>query len=145
MSIDNTDDIIDSRDIIDRIEELRQMRSDMLEGARETGCAKGTWETTEAAGELRALVALAKEILWTKEAEPESSDWKHGETLIRRSYFVDYISDLIHDCYEMPKEMHSGAWPYRHMTIDYQEAAKEAEQDYASVDFDGVEYLIRSC
>lgn len=139
MSIDNTDDIIDSRDIIERIEELRQMRSEMLEEARETGCAKGTWETTEEAEELCALVSLAKEV------EPESSDWEHGETLIRRSYFVDYISDLIHDCYPMPKEMHSGNWPFRHITIDYEAAANEAEQDYISVDFDGVEYLIRSC
>jgi hypothetical protein len=43
----------------------------------------------------------------------------------------------------MPKEMNSGQWPYRHMTIDYEAAANEAEQDYMTVDFDGVEYLIR--
>ena len=125
MSIDNTEDIIDSRDIIDRIEELTSLVDETGEG--------------EHIAEWKALTALAKQ------AEPESRDWLHGETLIRRSYFVDYITDLIHDCYEMPKEMHSGAWPYRHMSIDYEEAAKEAEQDYASVDFDGVEYLIRSC
>jgi hypothetical protein len=125
MSIDNTDDIIDSRDIIQRIWELEQ---DSKEGPL------GEYE----AAEFEALKALAKE------AENESGDWEHGETLIRRCYFVDYISDLIHDCYEMPKEIHSGAWPYRHMSINYEEAAKEVEQNYASVYFDGEEYLIRS-
>ena len=44
----------------------------------------------------------------------------------------------------MPKEMNSGQWPFRHITIDYEAAAREAEVDYRIVDFDGVEYLIRA-
>ena len=125
-TITNQDDIIDSREVIDRIEELEDLLNHGLDDS-------GDIE------ELKALKALAAE------AEPESRDWAYGETLIRRSYFVDYISELIHDCYEMPKEMTSGDWPFRHITIDYEAAANEAEQDYSSVDFDGVEYLIRSC
>jgi hypothetical protein len=125
-TIMNDQDIIDSRDIIDRIEEL-------IEGE---GCDEAC---TEYKLELAMLENLAKQ------GESESSDWIHGETLIRRSYFVDYTEELINDCYEMPKQMHSGDWPFRHMTIDYEAAAKELEQDYASIDFDGVEYLIRSC
>lgn len=124
-TITNDDDIIDSRDIIERIEELNSYDISDL--------------SDEDIEELRTLKALAEE------AEPESSDWIHGETLIRRSYFVEYITETIHDCYEMPKKMTSGQWPYRHMYIDYEAATREAEQDYASVDFDGVEYLIRSC
>ena len=124
----NTDDVIDSRDIMQAITDLR----DWIASETDPECL-ADYKT-----QLAALEALADE------AEPESSDWEHGETLIARSYFVKYITDLIHDCYEMPKEMTSGNWPYRHITIDYEAAAKEAEQDYASVDFDGVEYLIRS-
>lgn len=130
-TIENTEDIIDSRDIISRIEELESCFED--HNSDPTG---GHWSDEDAA-ELAALQALAQE------AE-DSPDWIHGETLIRRSYFVDYIAELIDDCYELPKEMNSGQWPYRHMTMDYEAAANEAEQDYMSVDFDGVEYLIRS-
>lgn len=132
MSIDNTDDIIDSRDIIERIEELRQMRSEMLEEARETGCAKGTWETTEEAEELCALVALAKE------AEPESSDWTHGATLIARSYFIEYVQDLLADIGDVPRNL-----PH-YIEIDWEATARNIEADYVTIDFDGVEYLIRS-
>lgn len=60
---------------------------------------------------------------------------------IREDDFERHIRDLIGECYEMPKEMKSGQWPYRHITIDYAAAAKEARQDYYEVDFDGVTYL----
>jgi hypothetical protein len=125
----NDQDIIDSRDIINRIEELKEL----IEGE---GCE-------EACTEYKLELAMLEDL--AKQGEAESSDWIHGETLIRRSYFVDYTEELINDCYEMPKQMHSGDWPFRHMTIDYEAAAKELEQDYSSIDFDGVEYLIRSC
>lgn len=125
--ITNQDDVIDSREIIERIEELlSEMPEDDTEARQWDGWA-----------ELKALEALAEEA-------SSSPDWHHGETLIRRSYFVDYIEELISDCYELPKELTSGQWPYRHITIDYKAAAEEAEQDYMSVDFDGVEYLIRA-
>lgn len=133
MSIYNTDDIIDSREIIDRIEELRQMRSEMLEEARETGCAKGTWETTEEAEELCALVSLAKE------AENESSDWSYGATLIARSYFVEYVQDMLADIGDIPRNLPD------YIEIDWAATARNIEADYVTIDFDGVEYLIRSC
>ncbi len=133
-SITNTDDVIDSRDVIARIEELEEMIADY---ENPEGILSLHDEHLEAKAELATLRALADE------AE-DSSDWIHGEQLIRRSYFVDYIAEIIDDCYELPKELTSGNWPYRHITIDYEAAAQEAEQDYISVDFDGVEYLIRS-
>ena len=56
-----------------------------------------------------------------------------------------YIEELIKDCYDMPKEMESGRWPWCHVTIDYEAAAEEAKQYYASVMFGDDEYWIRSC
>lgn len=138
-TFNNTDDYIDSRDVIARIEELENEQAELLQQLSDG-------EITEAdmiafdedkGNELDTLRELA--------AEAESSpDWIHGETLIRASYFVQYITDLIDDCYDLPKEITSDQWPYRHITIDFEAAAKEAEQDYMSVDFGGVEYLIRA-
>ncbi len=138
-TLDNTNEVIDSRDVIARIEELENEQSDLVQQLSDG-------EITEAdmiafdedkGRELDALRELA--------AQAESSpDWIHGGQLIRASYFVQYITELIDDCYDLPKELTSGDWPYRHITIDFEAAAKEAEQDYNSVDFDGVEYLIRA-
>ena len=138
MSIDNTDDIIDSRDIIDRIEELRQHLGLDEDEYDENGVnTKNTFNTdpekTDLLEELKTLEALAKE------AEPESSDWDYGESLIRRSYFVEYVQDMLADCGTIPKDI---PW---FVEIDWEATAKNIESDYASVDFDGVEYLIRSC
>jgi hypothetical protein len=124
--ITNSDDIIDSRDIIERIEQLdgRQFDHNDL--------------TKVELEELAALKALAAE------CEQYASDWQYGEPLIRRSYFETYIGELIDDCYSIPKDIDTNSWPYRHLSFDLDAAAEEAEQDYTEVNFGGVEYLIRS-
>lgn len=160
-TIDNTDDIIDSRDVIARIEELEAEREALADHVNECQDAydfhdsddtKSTpewkdlsdaidalalWDESDEAKELGILQALAKE------AEG-ASDWIHGESLIHEDYFVTYIEDLIKDCYPLPKELDSGDWPYRHITIDYEAAADEARADYMDVYFDGQTYLIRA-
>lgn len=141
-NIDNTQDIIDSRDIIERIEELKN----------ELGLADGDYDENGAnlrssfnadpdKADLYAELTTLEKLASEAEASP---DWAYGESLIREDYFTDYIEQLIDDCYEMPKELNSGNWPYRHITIDYEAAAEEAKQDYIEVDFDGVTYLIRA-
>lgn len=139
-TISNMQNVIDSRDIIARIAELESEMEDAKgdwSGASELDMPKELkeWEDENAA-ELDALRNLADEA-------DCSPDWKYGETLIRESYFVEYIEELIDECYEMPKEINSGDWPWRHITIDYEAAADEAKADYIAVDFDGVTYYIR--
>lgn len=135
-SISNTDDIIDSRDVIARIEELKSEVED-IESAEDYEPLQAKQDHAEIYDELANLEALADE------ASGYAADWEHGEQLIRDSYFTDYIEELIKDCYELPKEMNSGEWPYRHMTIDFEAAADEAKQDYTSVELDGVTYWVR--
>jgi hypothetical protein len=128
--ISNSDNIVDSRDVIKRIEELKdEVEADQVNPPDE--------RDEELVAELEMLKKVA-------EGGESSPDWRHGETLIRETYFEDYIEELIHDCYSLPKEMESGDWPWRHMSIDYEAAADEAKQDYNTIDWDGVEYLIRA-
>ncbi len=112
----NMDDVLDSRDIIERIELLESLEDrDELE-----------------AEELTALKAL------TEEASG-SPDWSYGETLIRDSYFQNYAQELAEDC-GMLKDATS--WPLT--CIDWEQAARELQYDYTSAEFDGVTYWIRS-
>jgi hypothetical protein len=131
-TLDLTADIIDTRDIIERIEELENLIEN--EGCEDT--------CTEYREELTLLSSLMEEMKGNGGDEQWRGDW-YPITLIRETYFTDYIQELIHDCYEMPKEMHSGSWPYRHMSIDYEAAADEAKGDYCELEIDGVTYFYR--
>lgn len=123
--IDNSADIIDSRDVIARIEELTDER-DNFEG--------GAWaeECGDDAEELASLMALAEQ------AEGYAADWQHGEALIRDSYFEDYARELAEDIGAIKSD---ASWPYT--CIDWEQAARELQMDYTSVEFDGVTYWIR--
>lgn len=65
------------------------------------------------------------------------------DDLIHEDYFVDYITEIIDDCYSLPKELQSGDWPYRHITVNYDAAAKEAKQDYTVVEIGSNTYYGR--
>lgn len=114
--ITNAEDIIDSRDVIARIEYLEDLEE----------------RDEDETAELTALKALADE------ASGYAADWRHGEALIRDSYFEEYAQQLADDIGAIPRD---ASWP---MTcIDWEQAARELQQDYTSVDFDGVTYWIR--
>ena len=117
------DDTIDGRDIRDRIEELEAVEA----------------PTEEESAELTDLKSFLHE------AMQYNSDADEGETIIAESYFVDYIKEVIDDCYALPKELTSGEWPYRHMTINYEAAAEEAKADYAELTFRGRTFYIQAC
>ena len=169
-TISNTDDVIDSRDIIERIDELTgdfQALVDDIEAAetdeeREMAfSALSAWliRHTNTVPDLKTTEEIAfddvsewaesddahelKALLALADEAECSPGWSYGETLIHEDYFTDYIEELINDCYELPKEFNSGDWPWRHMTIDYVAAADEAKQDYMEVNFDGASYYIR--
>ena len=128
----NTADIIDSlmndatidgRDIRDRIDGLEALDA----------------PTEEESAELTDLTAFLDE------AMQYNSDADAGETIIAESHFVDYIKEIIDDCYALPKELTSGEWPYRHITLNYEAAAEEAKDDYVELTFRGRNFYIQAC
>ena len=162
--ISNTDNVIDSRDIIDRIEYLeseREALTDEVDKAQETlddldsddFVEVSAFEAAEdeARRELATAQAnvkdwdesdegqeLAKLKAFAEEAEGYAEDWRHGATLIHEDYFEDYARDLAAEGdYDMKNEQ----WPYT--CIDWTQAAEELKQDYTSVDFDGETYWVR--
>lgn len=169
-SIHNGQDIIDSRDVIERISELESLiESEEISEANgaepqidENGktvesittcgeCGK-SWNDALITGRTPAPSArcpyenIHEEIAELKnlqsladEAEGYAPDWKHGEALIRDSYFETYAQELADDIGAIKAD---AGWPNNF--IDWEAAADALKQDYTSVDFDGVEYWIRS-
>jgi Antirestriction protein (ArdA) len=118
--ITTAEDIIDSRDVIARIEYLEDNDN-----------APHGW-TDDETDELESLRALRDE------ASGYTADWENGETLIRDGYFATYARDLAEDCGMVKPD---AVWPVNH--IDWEAAADDLKMDYTSVTFDGVDYWIR--
>ena len=145
-------DIIDVRDIIARVEELRGERDDhqasiaeadaALDGSLENADAKqkaieadAEWSNVYAE-ELETLESFLDGIKGYGGDEQWEGDW-YPVTLIARSYFVDYCEELVKDIGDLPREMPS------YLAIDWQATADNLEVDYSTVYFDGDEYLYR--
>jgi len=149
-AISNADDLIDSRDVIARIEQLADDLTAIYEAEvpttdeaeEERATTFDQWlaatidnadhASQDDATEYRALMALADE------AEGYAADWRHGETLIRDSYFKEYAEQLADDIGAIDAK---AGWPNN--CIDWDKAASELQQDYTAVEFDGVTYWIR--
>lgn len=111
--ISNTDDMIDSRDVIARIGEL----TDELETARaDQGGETESFEEWLAAvlrdsaepfhDEARELASLKT---LADEASGYAADWQYGEVLVRDSYFKDYAMELAEELAR--DEARDRSWP----------------------------------
>jgi hypothetical protein len=100
-------DLIDSRDIIERVAEL-DARIDDDDNPLNEG------ETDELA-ELRGVI-----VDWC-----EVSDWSYGKTFIADDYFEDYARELADDIGAIDRD---AIWPLTY--IDWVAAADALKQDY---------------
>ena len=120
MTISNQDDVIDSRDIIARYNELAAISCDSPYGLEESDLE-----------EIKALEELRKQ------GEDYAEDWDHGVILIRDSYFTEYAQELLEDCGSIPKDL-----PH-YIHIDWEATARDIRVDYTPIDFSGTTYWVR--
>jgi hypothetical protein len=120
--INPNSDIIDSRDVIARIDYLAYL-DDEPEDERDQD-------------DYAELIALRK---LQEEAEGYAPDWHYGETLINDSYFEDYAQQLAEDIGAIDRDL---SWPNN--CIDWEQAARELQWDYTLISFDGEDFWIRS-
>jgi hypothetical protein len=116
MSISNTDNVIDSRDVLDRIEELE-------------------FEAERTEAENNELALLQKFIEDASRYSAERA--RHGFSLIHDDYFQEYAIELCQECGDLPRNIPS------YIEIDWEATAKNIQQDYAAVNFDGETYWVR--
>lgn len=135
--ISNSEDVIDSRDIIERIEYLEDERENLEIEDSERGNMDNPiwkeWEESDEAAELKALLSLQDEL------EGYCDDWSYGVTLIRDSYFTEYTEELCKEIGDIPSNL---PW-YIADHIDWQGVAEDLKVDYTSAEFDGVTYWAR--
>ena len=135
--------IIDSRDVILRFEELEDELSS-LESALEDAENEEDQEAIEVLqadidswkndneDELHELEKLVKD------GQDYSADWIYGATLIHDDYFTRYAEELASDVCDMKS---ASEWPF--CCIDWDAASEQLKQDYTEIDFGGESYWVR--
>lgn len=113
------EDVLDVRDLIARFEEIEETDDEDEKRERDT---------------LRALLAD----LEGKGGDEEWRDVWYPITLIRDSYFKDYAQELAEDIGAINPD---AAWPAN--CIDWEQAARELQMDYTTVEYEGVTYWCR--
>lgn len=149
--------VFDSRDLIERLEELESERSDL---EQELEDRQEAHEAAVKAGDTTAALAAGGEVQkaaddineWdddnldelevlreaNEQGEDYVPDWRHGATLIAERYFTEYAMELAHDIGAVEADER---WPYNH--IDWESAAAELLYDYTRFDIGGETYLVR--
>ena len=149
-------DMIDVRGIIERVEELREEKQDLIDANEEaqatiSDCEHGQaahadvaeaertsnalmdWEK-DSAEELETLEELLSDLCGYGGDEQWEGNW-YPVTLINEDYFEQATDEMVADCYDMPKNLPS----FMTITLDY-DALK---QDYSEVEFCGSTYYYR--
>ena len=114
---DCNQDIIDVRDIIDAVEDLRTEGGDTAD--------------------LATLEGLLADLRGNGGDEQWQGDW-YPAALIRDSHFVEYAQQLAEDIGAINP---SSGWPTQ--CIDWDRAARDLQMDYTTVEYDGILYWYR--
>ena len=119
-------DFFDSREVIDRIEEL----NDLIEELEED--QDGNYdEIIDLRDELAELEKFAEEA-------DEVPDWEFGATFIHDSEFTDYARDIVVGCGYLSADL--PGW----IEIDWETTAENIKVDYSEFTFRGETYWARS-
>jgi hypothetical protein len=132
-NIDTNDDLIDVRDVIARVEQLRAS----LSNDPFRGFDRDPADVADERSELATLESLLAELAGNGGDEQWEGSW-YPVTLIRDSYFEDYARELAEDIGAV-----SVVAPWPTYCIDWERAARDLRMDYSSVEFDGVTYWTR--
>jgi len=163
-NVDNMQDTLDSREVIERRDELKEEREALTpECIASMGClcahhARGATLADECGTseyfipDITSESAVGSLAEWDAENAGElaaleafiaegSDEWADGVQLVRETAFEDHARELADDIGIDPPSREV-RWPYT--CIDWERAARELQYDYTGADFDGVTYWFRS-
>ncbi len=149
LAYNGNDDILDSRDLYMRQDELETLESDRDDATAEYEEALENFENDEGTQE---AVTLALENLKSAQdaftdiereeldilraAEKEIDGYMHGVTLIHDSYFKNYARDYARDVTGYTTD--DNAWPLN--CIDWDAAAEQLQSDFTEIMINGETY-----
>jgi hypothetical protein len=137
-------DCIDTRDLIEKRDELKQQILDSFLETFEhyedqTECFEDIlFEEEEIQNWKEDWLDEIAEICEIEKIEDElSSEFEYGVTLVHEDYFEEYTEELLIECGYISKDFPS--W----IEIDWEATANNVKQDYTKVEYQGETYYAR--
>ena len=146
--------IIDTRDLNERLETLEQLNESIKELNETIGDYEEELDDIEENEELDDIIEtindLQDELDYTlrdfdsDEYEElcsmrnEIPEWEDGNTLVSDDDWVDYVMEMLSDCGDLPRDI---PW---YIAIDEEQTARNIQQDYSCITFEGTDYWYRN-
>lgn len=134
-NLDGTDDVFDSRDVVERLEEIEtwieELKSEIGDNSHPDDYVSEREDLDDLAQEREALESLRDEF--------DTRDFEDGITLISEADFENYARELAEDIGAYDPD---AGWPNGY--IDWERAARDLRIDYTAVEFHGVTYWGRA-
>ena len=150
--MDFTENIIDTRDLQDRIDELNDdidtLDNEISELSEEIDDLDENDPDDKNEIDLKLddiedkreqIEELQEELSMLLDVESEVPEFRHGETLIHENYWVEYVQDLCEDCGYISRD-----FPHW-IAIDWDATADNVAADYSTIELDGNTYYFRNC
>ena len=150
--MDFTENIIDTRDLQDRIDELNDdidtLDNEISELSEEIDDLDENDPDDKNEIDLKLddiedkqgqIEDLQEELSMLLDVKSEVPEFSHGETLIHENYWVEYVQDLCEDCGYISRD-----FPHW-IAIDWDATADNVAMDYSTIELDGNTYYFRSC
>ena len=141
VEIDYSSDVLDSRELDDRLEYLtsiKDVRADWMESKREAMSDEEIDELENNEPE-EFDDAMKEELESLEEAKNYISEWRDGNTLINMEHWAQYCKELVRDMDVLPKELPS----YIENNIDWKGVADDLSNDYSTIDIMGNTFYYR--
>jgi hypothetical protein len=156
--IETSENVIDTRDVIARHVELEKTRADLV--AAKVKADEARWQVHDQVADedeahdayVEALEALEnfdeeygeeldnlRDLISDLHETISLSSIEDGEALINYDYWEDYAREQARDIFGINE---TEQWPYNH--INWEAAALELENDYATVEFGDSSFFVRN-
>ena len=128
-------DIIDTRELHDRYNELQEKIQEAEQVAMEDG---------DIIPDPVVILTDDEYTEWSdlEYMEDNISDFWYGETLVNEDYFTEYAKQLAEDLGYTGRNIEGQTWPFTH--IDWEAAADDLSHDYTEFTWRGITYLARA-
>ena len=149
--MDFTENVIDTRDIQDRIDELNDdidtleneisdLSEEIDELNEEDADDKNEIDLKldDIEDKQGQIEDLQEELSMLLDVKSEVPEFSHGETLIHEDYWMEYVQELCEECDYITKD-----FPYW-IEIDWEATAKNVAMDYSTIELDGNTFYFRS-